>query len=410
MKILHLSFFDNYGGAAKAAYRVLNCQLNSKMQSDMMVYSKFTKNKNVFLIKNKFSLYLNNFIVSLLNFLLVKIYKKQSVYSLNIIPSNLSKKINKSDYDIVNFHWINHEMISLNDISRIEKPIVWTIHDNWPFASIEHYVDINDKRFFDGYDKKNSSFLEKLIWKKKLKIFQNKISCVIAPSKWIENLAINSLIFKNIKVVNIPYSIDPKMFYVEDKINALKKLNIKDNLNEKFIISFGATSAYSEKRKGFKYVYKAIQKLNKEFSNIHFIVFGENSKILDGIENITNYSEIHDENKLRNIYNASDIFLSPSLKDNLPLTVMESLSCGTPVVAFNVGGMKDLIIHKKNGYLALEDNFDDFYVGIKLFLEINVKKKINYLEIMEYKKFMANFDPKVISNKYHKTYEETIHS
>ena len=103
VKILHLSFFDNYGGAAKAAYRVLNCQLNSKMQSDMMVFSKVFKNKNVFLIKSKFSLYLNNFIVSLLNFLLVKIYKKQSVYSLNIIPSNLSKKINKSDYDIVNF-------------------------------------------------------------------------------------------------------------------------------------------------------------------------------------------------------------------------------------------------------------------------------------------------------------------
>ena len=95
---------------------------------------------------------------------------------------------------------------------------------------------------------------------KKLKIFQNKISCVIAPSKWIENLAINSLIFKNIKVVNIPYSIDPKMFYVEDKINALKKLNIKDNLNEKFIISFGATSAYSEKE-------KVLNMFTKQFKN-----------------------------------------------------------------------------------------------------------------------------------------------
>ena len=93
-----------------------------------------------------------------------------------------------------------------------------------------------DKRIFDGYNEKNSSFLEKLIWKKKLNIFQNKISCVIAPSKWIENLAKNSLIFKNVKVVNIPYSIDPKTFYVEDKINALKELNIKGNLNEKFII------------------------------------------------------------------------------------------------------------------------------------------------------------------------------
>ena len=137
-------------------------------------------------------------------------------------------------------------------------------------------------------------------------------------------------------------------------------------------------------------------------------MFGETSKKLKHIENITNYSEINDENKLRNIYNSSDIFLSPSIQDNLPLTVMESLSCGTPVVAFDVGGMKDLILHKKNGYLATEDNFDDFYEGIKFFLQVNLKKKINYLEVIEYKKFMNNFDPKIISDNYYKTYKKAV--
>ena len=408
MKILHLSFYDNYGGAAKAAYRILDSQINSKMKSEMMVYSKFSNNKNIFLIKNRLPLKLNNLIVRILNFFLVKIYKKQSVYSLNIIPSNLSEKINNSEYDVINFHWINHEMISLNDISKISKPIIWTIHDNWPFSSLEHYVNEKDRRVYNGYNLNNSSFLENYIWKKKLNIFKNKISCVIAPSKWIKKLAESSVIFKDTKVVNIPYTIDKKMFYVEKKTEAKKKLNIKTDLKDKFIISFGATSAYSEKRKGFNYVYKAIQKLNKEFNNIHFIVFGEISKKLDSIENITNYSEIYDENNLRNIYNASDIFLSPSLQDNLPLTVMESLSCGTPVIAFDVGGMKDLIFHKKNGYLALQNNFDDFYKGIKFFLKINLKKKINYLDFMEYKKFMNNFNPKIISNKYRKIYEESI--
>ena len=87
---------------------------------------------------------------------------------------------------------------------------------------------------------------------------------------------------------------------------------------------------------------------------------------------------------------------------------MESLSCGTPVVAFDVGGMKDLILHRKNGYLALENNFDDFYEGIKFFINRNLKKKINYLEIIEYKKFMSNFDPKKISNDYYKIYEEIL--
>ena len=116
------------------------------------------------------------------------------------------------------------------------------------------------KEFLMVITKKFITFRKTYLAKKKLNIFQNKISCVIAPSKWIENLAKNSLIFKNVKVVNIPYSIDPKMFYVEDKINALKELNIKGNLNEKFIISFGATSAYSEKE-------KVLNMFTKQFKN-----------------------------------------------------------------------------------------------------------------------------------------------
>ena len=243
---------------------------------------------------------------------------------------------------------------------------------------------------------------------KKTKIFQNKISCIIAPSKWIETLAKKSLIFKNTKVVNIPYTIDENNFYVQNKDIALKNLNIGKDLNKSFIISFGATSAFSEKRKGFSHIYKVIQKLNNEFKNIHFIFFGELSNYFKDIENITNYPEIKDENKLRDIYCASDIFLSPSLIDNLPLTVMESLSCGTPVISFGVGGLNDLIKHKKNGYLALENDFNDFYEGIKFFLEIDVKKKINYLEIIEYKNFMNNFHPKKISQKYNEIYKEII--
>ena len=70
------------------------------------------------------------------------------------------------DYDLINLHWINHEMISLDDIKKIKKPLVWTIHDNWPFSSIEHYIDKRDKRIYEGYNLKNSSLLENFIWKK----------------------------------------------------------------------------------------------------------------------------------------------------------------------------------------------------------------------------------------------------
>ena len=124
---------------------------------------------------------------------------------------------------------------------------------------------------------------------------------------------------------------------------------------------------FLKKRKGYEYIYRSIKKINQERNDIHFIIFGELTSDLDNFANITNYGEINDEKGLRDIYNSSDIFLCPSLQDNLPLTVMESISCGTPVVSFNVGGISDLIKHKINGYLAKENSFDDFYNGIDFF-------------------------------------------
>ena len=193
----------------------------------MLVYSKNSFNQNVFSVKNKFALKINNLIVKIINFLLVKIFKQQSVYSLNLSPSRLSEIINKSEYDIINFHWINHEMISLSDIMKISKPIVWTLHDNWPFSSIEHYIKKNDNRYIVGYNKKNSSVLEKIFWKRKLKVFEKKISVVIAPSKWIANLAKESFIFKKQKNLSCTLSIRHGSFFFRELFSSKKKIKIR---------------------------------------------------------------------------------------------------------------------------------------------------------------------------------------
>jgi len=282
------------------------------------------------------------------------------------------------------------------------------LHDNWPFSSIEHYINKNDDRYVVGYNNNNSSVLEKIFWKRKLKVFEKKISSVIAPSKWIANLAKESFIFKNKKIYHVPYPLDMKVFFPENYLIARKKLKLEFLKKNTKIICFGATSAFSEKRKGYDFIYRSIKKLNEEKKNIHFIIFGELTSHLKYFSNITNYGEIIDETKLREIYNSSDIFLCPSLQDNLPLTVMESISCGTPVVSFNVGGITDLIKHKKNGYLAEENNFDDFYKGINFFLKLDLKKKINHLDLMEYKKFINNFAPNTIAEKYLKIYNTLI--
>ena len=163
-------------------------------------------------------------------------------------------------------------MISLDDINKISKPIIWTLHDNWPFSSIEHYIKINDNRYRSGYNNKNSSKLEKFLWKKKLNIFKNKISIVIAPSKWMEDLAKESLIFKNKKIFYVPYPLNLKTFFPENTFKARKKLRLEFLEKNTKIISFGATSAFSEKRKGYDFIRRSIKKLNLERENVHFII------------------------------------------------------------------------------------------------------------------------------------------
>ena len=121
--------------------------------------------------------------------------------SVNLFNSGMVNFINKSNYDIINFHWINHEMLSLKEIWKIQKPIVWTIHDQWPFASIEHYISEKDNRYRVGYNNKNSTFIERKIWRIKKKIFEKKISFIIGPSRWIAQASKNSLIFKKKKTL-----------------------------------------------------------------------------------------------------------------------------------------------------------------------------------------------------------------
>ena len=141
--------------------------------------------------------------------------------SLNLFSSGMVNFINKSNYDIINFHWINHEMLSLKEIWKIQKPIVWTIHDQWPFASIEHYISEKDNRSRLGYNNKNSTFIERKIWRKK-KIFEKKISFIIGPSRWIAQASKNSLIFKK-KTLCYSLSILRENYKFQKNIWPLKK-------------------------------------------------------------------------------------------------------------------------------------------------------------------------------------------
>jgi glycosyltransferase involved in cell wall biosynthesis len=267
-----------------------------------------------------------------------------------LLPSKILKKINESDADILHLHWIGDETISIKEIAKIKKPIVWTFHDMWPFCSIEHISLYDDKPYITNYD--NKSFIEKWTFNRKKKYWINKGMTIAACSNWIKNCTEESLIFKNKQVKLIPNDINKK------------------------IILFGAMNSTSDPNKGYQFLKKALIKLNNHTSSkdTEIYVFGDSDAPKKQKANIqipiTYMGKITDNNKLALLYSAADVMVVPSVKETFGLTALESIACGTPVVVFKAEtGLVDFILHKENGYQAKAFEADDLAKGITWVLE-----------------------------------------
>ena len=401
MKILLVSYCDDGGGAAKASYN-LCASFKNEFNNKLLVIDKRSKNINVYLFRKGFI----GKVLRRLRYLaaqIIFINQKLYVMSLNIISSGVAKYINKSSFDIVNLHWINCETISLLEIKKINKPIVWTLHDMWPILGIYHYS--LDKKYFNRQcknflKKKYFNFLDKLTLKRKELLFKEKKIHIISPSKWLlQEAQKTGLPFGKMEV--IPNPIDTKYFKKNKNIEILKqKYNISD---DKKILLYSSL-LLNDQRKGFKIIEKIINK--KEFNQYLFIFLGINKNLnkKDYHDNIKFIDETFSQKEIKDIYSISDVLLFPSIIDNLPNTILEAMSCGLPCVAFDCYGMKEIISHKKNGYLAKPYSVEDFKDGINYVLLKNNKFLFNR------KKVIDNYSFNVIKKKYVNFYKTILES
>ena len=242
---------------------------------------------------------------------------------------------------------------------------------------------------------------------RKLKFWKYVNLTIVAPSIWIKSCALESYLFKNHPVEIIPYGIDVNRFRPVDGKIARNNLRFSEN---KHLILFGAINALSDKRKGFELLAAALKKLSQtdKGKQAELIVFGaskpENPPDL-GLKT-TYIGRLNDPISLSLIYAACDLFISPSIEDNLPNTIIEAMSCGTPCVAFNIGGFPDMIEHKNNGYLAEPFSVEDLFRGITWGLENNELYK--NIRLSARKKVETDFDLKKVVRNYTALYEKII--
>lgn len=409
MKILHLVSQDS-GGAGRAALRLHQALLDKKIDSMMLVQQKTTDKVGVYrLAKTNFQKIIEKIRPALsMLFLLPYPKRHKDIFSPNP-PSNslLIKTISSINPDIIHLHWINNGFFNIADLVKLKIPILWTLHDGNTYTGGCHVVPNGCHKFKTHCQKcpmlaSNFKYdLSYFVFRKKSKIYPKLNLTINALSKWIENCAKESALLKDKKFINLPNPIDTKIYHPIDKIIAKKILNLTSS---KKIIAFGALNAVDIARKGYSELKKALTLLNNK-EDIQLVIFGASQgDPIEGIDTLY-LGHLNDDISLKIAYSAADVFITPSLAENLSNVIMESLACATPVVGFDIGGNSDMIEHKINGYLAKD--YKDLAVGIEWILNLN-KMDYNALCNNSRKKVTQNFDSDIVSLQYIQTYKEIL--
>ena len=410
MKILIINANENKGGAAKAANRLYCGLLYENIDAHYLVDNKISDDSRILSSETKIEKLKKIFRQQYEHFR-VRLYKYRicTIFSLNntFFNSGLIKQINMINPDIVHFHWVNGGMINIKDLLKIKKPIVWTMHDSWLFTGGCH-LPYECKKFKSeckkcpvlGSDKNND--LSNKIFNIKKNIFPKLKLNIVTPSNWLANNCKESMLLHDKNINIIPNPIDTTMYRPIPKNVAREILNLPNN---KKIILFSASSATSDPNKGFKELNTAINSL--KLDDVLLLVMGG---CMPKENNIFKYpikylGQLNDNISIKLVYNSANVSVVPSLSENLSNTIMESLSCATPVVAFDVGGNSDMCVHKVNGYLAKPFDCKDFADGIEWVLNT---LKYNELCLNSRKKILNEFDSKIITKRYIKLYKNIL--
>lgn len=425
MNITHLSASDYHGGASIAARRVFYAVNKFSSSTDniklLVRQSRHNNPSKEIIIIPQFKFWLSSvlhprYLIEKIVFLLFERSKKtRFLFSTNLLGFHIRSLPIIQNSDIVQLHWVNNSTISLKEIGKMmqsDKPIIWTLHDMWAFTGGCHYTyDCNGYLHSCGNcpllkrPKKND--LSNQLWQEKNKIYKNAKLTIVTSSNWLaEKVKKSSLLGSNV-ILTIPTPIDQTVFFPKDKKWVRQKLNLPV---DKILLLFGAVNL-NDPRKGINFLIDALQKIqtaSKELSyQIELVLVGNEKASPIRIQGFTIHrlGSIQSESAMSEIYSASDCYVLPSLEDNLPNTIIESLSCGTPVVAFSSGGIPEMIQHKRTGYLAQPQSSDELMNGIIWMMDPNNREVCSENAV----RFVnENYSEKIVAEKYFALYKDVL--
>lgn len=372
MRVLIVNTSERTGGAAVAANRLMMALNNNGVKAKMLVRDKESDSLTVVGLPKSPMLNWHFLWERLVIFFHCR-FSRKHLFEIDLANSgsDITKLREFQEADVIHLHWINQGMLSLSGIRKIlksGKPVVWTMHDIWPATAICH-LTLNCRNFTTHCHncrllpgKGSSSDLSTSVWRKKEKMLEDSSIYFVTCSHWLEQEAKASALLRGQKIVSIPNPIDTHIYRSGDKQAARKNLGLPE---DKRLILF-VSQRVTNKNKGMDYLIDACRQL-EDYELV--ILGGHAEEVVDQLPLKAHpLGYVNDERRIVEIYQAVDVFVLPSLSENLPNTIMEAMACGVPCVGFKVGGIPEEIDHKRNGYVAEYSDSDDLARGIRWIL------------------------------------------
>lgn len=408
MRVLIVSTYDLQGGAAIAATRLMHALQRSGCDASMVVRTRLGSDPQVVQAGsntgNRLRFYGERGTLFLQNR-----FSRKHLFDVSIANTGvcITRLPQFKAADVIHLHWINQGMLSLGEIERIlasGKKVVWTLHDMWSFTGICHHA-AGCPHYEEGCGNcpylaaPSPGDLSHRVFQKKQAIYRKGNITFVACSQWLKELADKSPLTRGHRVVAIPNPIDTGTYTPEEKATAREELHLP---RDKKIVLFAAAKA-SDPRKGMEYLFRAGEIMVRERSDLLFLIAGRQG------EEIAERLPLPSKNlgyvapaRMAALYRAADLYITPSLLENLPNTIMEAMACGTPCVGFNTGGIPEMIDHGVNGYVAEYKNAEDFAKGIARIL---YEEDGERLSTRAREKVLNEYSEAIIANRYINEYE-----
>jgi glycosyltransferase involved in cell wall biosynthesis len=412
MNILMLNTYDEWGGAAKAAFRLNRGVQGIGIESRLLVQGKSGDANDVIGTNDPLAKFVYG-VRAHFGTMPVRLYPNKPVYNFTpaLVPDNLAGQVAAIAPDILHLHWLGAGFIRIETLKKFRMPIVWTLHDSWAFSGGCHmpYECVKYRESCGSCPVLGSDHeadLSRWIWRRKKSAWQDLNLTLVTPSSWLADCAGASSLFRNRRIEVIPNGLDLSLFKPIEKRVARDLLRLSQD--KKYIL-FGATNSSCDPNKGFQFLLPALQILSAkgQKANTELLVFGSSEPPHPDLPRFgmkANYlGRVHEEVSLALLYSAADVLVVPSIQENLPNIVMESMACGTPCVAFNQGGVPELIEHEQTGYLARPFETDDLARGILWVLEN--KDRRNELSFRSRRKVELEFDLDLVARRYAALYQ-----